>query len=274
MMVGPALSLAYAPQPVGGGSGAIGKEATVRLAERKHAALATATRDALDAAAATPADVRLQRRAAAMVRRVVGDRDARALISDLAPRAATLLGHLVELAPCPGLADAGGTWVALDDAERGGDAYVQASRQCESVEAAIAAVQPLRSVKKCDVALATLREVWPHVHGELGIAVLDGVSECSDAITLRRNLSFAPRDVVEDYFALLAQRHEEAVAAERRAEQQRRDQEAAERASEASSHCESECSAAVSSCSSSCVGDASCLQSCDAVGHACRSGCG
>ncbi len=37
-------------------------------------------------------------------------------------------------------------------------------------------------------------------------------SGCSDAITLRGNLSFAPPDVVEDYFALLADRRGQAGA--------------------------------------------------------------
>ena len=103
--------------------------------------------------------------------------------------------------------------------------------------------------------------------------MLDGVAACSDAITLRRNLGFAPPDVVADYFALLEARHREAVEQARRAEAERRDEEARSRAAEASSRCESECGAAVSSCSSSCVGDPQCNQSCDSVGHACRSGC-
>jgi hypothetical protein len=277
MLVGPALSLMYSPARVGGGAGTTSKSAEARLAARGHAALAAAAHDALVAAAASPTDVRLQRRAAAMVRAVAGDADARAGFADLAPVAARTLDHLVELAPCPGLADAAATWVALGDAARGGETYARAARQCDSVEAAIASVGPLRSVQKCDQALDVLRAAWPHVHGaraEVGIALLDGVAECSDAITLRRNLSFVPPDIVEDYFALLEARRQQELEAEHRADAERREQEAASRAAEASSRCESECSAAVSSCTSSCVGDAACNERCSSVGHVCRSGCG
>lgn len=270
LMVGPVLSLAYPMSGVADGSGALGSDSVLRLASRKQAAQATATSDALDAAIAHPADVRLQRRAVAMVRELAGSTKDVAVMAD---RTGRVIDHLVETTPCPGLSDAGATWLALADAKRSGESYVRAARQCDNVEAAVAAVQPLHSLGRCDDAIAALREAWPHAKGELGIAVLDGVATCSDAITLRRNLGFAPPDVVEDYFALLEARHREEVEQERRAEAQRRDDEAREQAAAASSRCESECSAAVSSCSSSCVGDAQCNQSCDSVGHACRSGC-
>ncbi|HEY5927734.1 MAG TPA: hypothetical protein VIV11_38880 [Kofleriaceae bacterium] len=277
MMIGPAIALAVPPGKVQAGEGDSSDAADKRLAARKHAALATATRDALDAAAAAPADVRLQRRAAAMVRALARDEKAREQIGDLTPRTKRLLDHLVATAPCPGLADAAATWLALDDEDAGGGAYVQAARQCQSVEAAIAAVRPLRRVERCETALAALREVWPRAQGarsELAIEVLDGVTACSTAITLRRNLSFVPPDVVDDYFALLEARREQEAESERRAEVARREQEAQSRAFAATSRCESECSAAVSTCTSSCGSDTSCNQRCYSVGHVCRSGCG
>jgi hypothetical protein len=258
------------------GEGSAGKAAQQRLSERAHAARATATHDALDAAAAAPQDLRLQRRAAAMVRELVGDDEARKQFGDLAT-ARQLLEHLVELAPCPGHADAAATWLALDEAGRAGDAYVRAARQCSSVEAAIAAVAPLREVDRCNVALDVLREAWPRAQSagsDNTIAVLDGVAACSNAVTLRRNLSFVPADVIDDYFALLEARRQQDLEYERRAEAARREQEAESRAFAARSRCESECSAAVSSCSSSCGGDAACNQRCSSVGHVCRSGCG
>jgi hypothetical protein len=277
MMIGPVLALAVPPRPVADGEGKLGEDASARLEARKHAALAVATRDALDAAAAAPSDVRLQRRAAAMVRDVAADKHAREQLADLLPRAKRLLDHLVAIAPCPGLADAAATWLALDDPGLAGNAYVNAAQQCESVEAAIAAVRPLRRVERCGDAIDVLRAVWPRVQGaraELAIAVLDGITSCSTAITLRRNLSFVPPDVVDDYFALLEARRIEAAEAERRAEASRRQQEAESRAFAATSRCESECSAAVSSCTSSCGGDAACSQRCYSIGHVCRSGCG
>ena len=131
-------------------------------------------------------------------------------------------------------------------------------------------------MNKCDEAIAVLREAWPLVHGaksDVGIAVLDGVATCSDALTLERNLAFVPVDVLDGYFALVRARHLEAVEAERRAERERERQEAERRAFEARSSCTSECSAAVSSCQSSCQGDGSCIQSCSTIDHVCRSGC-
>lgn len=276
LMTSPTLSLAFPTGRVPDGEGRVSDEATKQIEARSHAALAVATRDALAAAAAAPDDVRLQRRAAAMVRAVAADDEARAQLADLAPTAQRTLDHLVALAPCPGLADAAATYLALGDASKSGDAYIQAASRCDSVEAAIAAVRPLRSVERCDDALEALRAAWPHVqgaHDELGIEVLDGVAACSSAITLRRNLAFVPPDVVEDYFALLEARRVQAAEAERRAEQYRLEQEAASRAFAASSRCESECSAAVSSCETSCGGNAACIQRCSALGHACRSGC-
>jgi len=269
LMAGPTLALFYPPGGVPKDKSAVGDEAKARLAARPHKALAVATRDALDAAAAAPQDSRLQRRAAAMVRALVRDADARAQLADVTTQTTRLLERLVATAPCPGLADAAATWAALDQPARAGDAYVQAARRCESVDAAIASVGPLRSVERCDDALATLRAAWPRAQGKQGIAVLDGVARCSDEISLRRNLSFAPADVVEDYFALLAERAAQAEAAERRAEQYRREE--AVRA--ASSRCESECSSAESSCISSCRGDSPCGDRCSALYHSCRSGC-
>lgn len=277
MMIGPAISLMVPPRPVGAGEGKQSEAASTRLAARGHVALALATRDALDAAAAAPSDVRLQRRAAAMVRDVARDSTARDQLADIVPRAKRLLDQLVAVAPCPGLADAGATWLALDDSGHAGDAYVKAARQCESVEAAIAAVRPLRHDQRCDEAIDVLRTMWPRAQGaraELAIALLDGITACSTAITLRRNLSFVPPDIVDDYFALLEARRIEAAEAERRAERSRRRQEAESRAMAATSRCESECSAAVSSCTSSCAGDANCTQRCYSIGHVCQSGCG
>lgn len=283
MMVTPLIALAYPPKPIAAGPGEVSKESAARLEARKTAALATATHDAIGAAAAQPADLRLQRRAAQMVRLAAAS-DARTsatggeahgpgpLVTDAAP----LLAHLAELAPCPGLSDAAETWVALREPARAADAYVAAAHRCESVDAAIAAVRPLRALDRCDDALAVLRFAWPLIHGaraEQAIRLLDAVASCSDALTLRRNLGFVPDEVVDDYFALLEARRREEEAERRRAEQAQRDEEARERAFEASSHCDSECSSAVSSCTSSCVGDSSCIQRCDAVGHACRSGC-
>lgn len=277
LMTGPAIALLVPAKRVEAGSGAVDPASVSRIEARAKVALAEATRDALGAANAAPADLRLQRRAAAMMRSCAGDKDAQAKLAELAPDAKGTLERLVALAPCPGLADAAATWVAFGDNAKGGEAYVAAAAQCDNPEAAVAAVGPLRTADKCDEALGALRAAWPHVHGaksKLAIEILDGVVECSDELTLRRNMAFVPSDVLEGYLSLVEERARQEREAQRRAEQQQRDQEARDRAWQASSQCRSECSAAVSSCESSCSGDGGCLQSCSSVGHVCNSGCG
>lgn len=277
LMVGPLVMLAVPAGRVAEGEGGVTKEAQDRIATRKTTALAEATRDALVAADAAPADLRLQRRAVAMVRTCAGDSDARAKLAELAPHASATVDRLVATTPCPGLVDAAATWVAFGDNAKGGEAYVTAARTCDAPEAAVAAVGPLHAVDRCDLAVSALRAAWPKVHGaksKLGIEILDGVTRCSDALTLRQNLAFVPVDVMEDYFALLEARDREAREAAREAERERERESARERAWAASSSCRSECSAAVSSCEASCQGAASCSQHCSSIGHVCSSGCG
>lgn len=276
IMVSPAIVSMIPTPAIAPGSGGEAPEATARLALRAKVATAEATRDAIAAADAAPADLRLQRRAAAMIRTCAGDEVSRKQLAELAPHADATIERLVATTPCPGLADAAATWVALGDDAKGGEAYVAAANQCGTPEAAVAAVAPLRAADHCDEAIAALRAQWPHVQGaksELAIAILDGVSSCSDALTLRRNLAFVPPSVMDDYFALLEARERERREMERREREERAREEAREAASEASFRCQSECSAAISSCESSCQGDGACMQSCSSVGHVCNSGC-
>jgi len=252
----------------GGGEGEISKPAVARLEAAEEADRVVAVTDAIAAARARPDDLRLLRRAAAM---------ARAL-----GKAANVPGLddvLVLLAqkPCPGLADIAATRHVLGDDTAAGDMYLRAARECASTDAAIAAVGPLRSVDRCDEAVAALREAWPRVDASrrgAWLGVLDAVAACSDTITLRRNLSFVPASVFEDYLAVLAGRADRQRESQRRAQAEQAERASEDRARASTSRCESECSAAMSSCSSSCSGDASCNQRCDSVGHVCRSGCG
>jgi hypothetical protein len=253
-----------------GGEGSTSKEATARLDAAAKTARITAANDAIAAARAHPDDVRLARRAAAMAREIAAtDRDQLVGIGDIL---ALLAQH-----PCPGLADIAATHVTFGDNAKGGDAYLRAARECGSVEAAIAAVHPLRASERCDEAVAALREAWPRVDARkrgAWLDVLDAVATCSDAVTLRRNLSFVPASVFEDYLSVLAARAERNREYQRRAEADARAQAAEDRARAAASRCESECSASSSSCRTSCGADASCSSYCDSVYHACRAGCG
>jgi len=277
IMVSPAIVSIIPTPSIAPGSGTDAPEAQARLAARAKIATAEATRDAIAAADATPADLRLQRRAVAMIRTCAHDETSRKQLAVLAPHADATIERLVATTPCPGLADAAATWVALGDNAKGGDAYVAAAARCDNPEAAVASVGPLRAADKCDQALGALRAAWPHVHGaksKLAIDILDGVVACSDELTMRRNMAFVPTDVLEGYLALVEERARQEAEAQRRAEHERREQEARDRAWEASNQCRSECSAAVSSCESSCSGDSGCMQSCSSVGHVCNSGCG
>jgi hypothetical protein len=250
------------------GQGATSEAAQARLEAADKEARATAVIDAITVARTHSDDVRLLRRAAAMARELGAD----ASIPGLDDVLALLAQH-----PCPGLVDIGATREAFGDHDGAGDMYLRAARECASTEAAIAAVGPLRRADRCGEAVAALRDAWPRVDVNrrgARLAVLDAVAACSETITLRRNLSFVPADVFEDYLVVLANRAERdrEYRREAQASAAARDAEARERSSR--SHCESECSAARSSCSSSCVGDASCLQRCDSVGHVCSAGCG
>jgi len=264
-----ALMTLYPTGSVGPGSGGIAPEARARLAAGERAALVATAQGALAAADTHPDDLRLQRRAAALVREL-GDRG-------FEPAAVAHLLDRLAATPCPGLADVAATRDALGDHGGAGDIYLRASRDCGSVDAAVAAVGPLRQADRCGDALAGLRAAWPSVDLRTPgatVPVLDAVAACSDEVNLRRNLAFVPPEIVDDYFALLASRQRAADKAEAEAEEQRREQAAADAAREASWHCESECSAAESSCESSCSGASSCSQECSSVYHVCRSGCG
>jgi hypothetical protein len=264
-------SMIYLVVPAGraeGGAGSISEQARARLEAAERSDRRVAVTDAIAAAKARPDDVRLLRRAAAMARDL-GEPGGVAGLEDVL---ALLARH-----PCPGLADIAATRAALGDANAAGDMYLRAARECESIDAAIAAVGPLRTVDRCDDAVAALREAWPRVDASrrgAWLGVLDAVAACSDTITLRRNLSFVPERVYEDYLAVLASRTVQQREAQRRAEIEAVERAAEDRARASTARCESECSAAMSSCRASCLHDASCYPRCDSVGHVCRSGCG
>jgi hypothetical protein len=252
------------------GSGSLAPEAQTRLQASQQQALVATVRDALAAADAHPDDFRLQRRAAALVRSTADAKPRPPL--DVAP----LLARLAQQ-PCPGLADVAATRDALGDHAGAGDTYLRAARECRSVDAAIAAVAPLRQADRCNDAVVGLRAAWPlvdlHARGQT-VRVLDAVASCSDEMSLRANLSFVPSDVLSDYARLLDDRARAEEQEQARAEQQRLQQEAEDRARDATWHCESECSSAESSCESSCASEPSCSQRCSALLHSCRAGCG
>jgi hypothetical protein len=267
-----AFGLLFPDKVVEGGNGTISTASSTRLANAEVEARVTAARDATAAADAAPKELRLQRRAVSMLAGIDRER-----IASIVPSPETLIDRLVALAPCPGLADAGETWVALGNDDRGAAAYVRAARQCSSPEAAVEAAIALHRLKRCDEAVAVLREAWPLIHGAnspAGIAILDGVASCSDSLTLARNLSFVPSDVLSGYYGLLDTRERDAEAQRDQAEREEEQRQVEAREQAVARSCSSECRAASSSCDSSCRGGSSCTDRCSALYHACNAGCG
>lgn len=158
------------------------------------------------------------------------------------------------------------------DAVLGDDAsaaklYTAAVRECSQPGAAIDATWSLKKLRRCPDAIALVGEAWRTLPKTSWIDAMDAVATCSDAVTLRSNLSFVPADVREDYFALLDRR---------RAEQEQRERQYRERQERevAASSCRSSCSSAEVSCSGGCFGRGdACYSSCRSLADLCASGC-
>jgi hypothetical protein len=219
----PAAGLAVPTEQSVRGEGEPSADAKQRLAARRTAALGQATRDAIAAANEAPQDVRLTRRALAMARHYASTRTPRPTLAEL--QLDPLLAELPRLQPCPGLADVAATRVAFADNDGGGEAYLRAAQICSSVEAAVAAVEPLRAVHRCDEALTGLRETWPRVEGQprdVWVPVLDAVVACSSDATVRGNLDIYPREIVNDYLAVLEARHNAELKRQHEADEEAR----------------------------------------------------
>jgi hypothetical protein len=250
------------------GPGSIGQSAHARLEREQLTATAEAARRAAALAAASD-DTRAWRKAAALG--ALAARQHAAPPDEIRAWSEPVLRRLQS--DCDARLDGAELLEALDDDAASGDMLLGAVHQCGSVEAAIRAPGPLRRAQRCDQAIAAIRSVWPHAPHERWMALLDGVNVCSDPVTLRANLAFAPPEVVAGYFAELLRRAEEEREMRRRIAAQRAAERAASEHMRASMDCSSDCNQAVSSCDVSCSGDPACLNRCSALGSACRSGC-
>jgi hypothetical protein len=168
-------------------------------------------------------------------------------------------------------------WKA-NDSTSARDALTSAAvRPCLGVTETRAFLQAAASTKakgeksECGQAVAIAADVWPRATtSEEQVALLDGVVECSDAYSLRRNLAFVPRDVLMDYQALVRARE----AKFQRYQQQRA---AVEANRDAVEKCESMCSTMYADqggvCTDSCRGDTVCFRNCQRLGAECRRQC-
>jgi hypothetical protein len=261
-----ALCLFAACAAIAPGEGSLSKESSERLAAQQKAGEAEAVRFALRAADAAPDDLRAQRKAAELLGGWLGtvkeDERSKAYLL-----AAATLGRL-ENHPeaCTTRVEAGRVRLAADDFDGAAKAFATTARECHSVQALRAAAWPLRKLSRCSEVVTLAAQVWPAATRDEWVTVLDTVSMCSDDVSLRQNLAFAPSEVVSDYYALLRKRERERAAEEARfhAEQQRQ---------ESRSRCESECWSARNSCSSGCGSSNYCYSQCTALESACRAGC-
>jgi hypothetical protein len=254
-------------RPVQPGEGSTSQAAHQRLGEEARQAELDAVTRACRVAAVRTEDVRMQRKCLVLAgehHQVVAARrdgtkvDVRQLAGAARDQAAASCGARVEAARFDAV---------LGDDASAAKLYITAVRECSQPEAAIDAAFHLKKLKRCPDAIALVGEAWRTLPKASWIDAMDAVATCSDAVTLRSNLSFVPADVRKDYFALLDRRG---------AEQQRREREYRERREReaAVSSCRSSCSSAESSCSGSCFGRGdACYSRCRSLADLCASGC-
>jgi hypothetical protein len=254
-------------RPVRSGEGATSQAAQQRLGEETRQAQLDAMTRACRVAAARAEDVRMQRKClvlAGQYHQVAGARGdgAKVDVKQVASAA-----HDQAAASCPARGEAARFDAMLGDNASAAKLYTTAVRECSQPEAAIDAAWSLKKLKRCPDAIALVGEAWRTLPKTSWIDAMDAVAMCSDAVTLRSNLSFVPADVREDYFALLDRR---------RAEQEQRERMYREREARAAaaSSCRSSCSSAEASCSGGCFGGGdACYSSCRSLADLCASGC-
>jgi coenzyme F420-reducing hydrogenase gamma subunit len=193
---------------------------------------------------------------------------------DVLTRMQPVLGRMTSgRLPCEARGEAAHFYLAADHDAEAADQFVTAARSCSDVSAAISAEWPLKKLGRCSDAVRVLAEVYPASKQEQRVPLFDAVTDCSNSVTIRKNLSFAPPDEVQGYFDLLEQRRREEER--RRREQQLREmQERIRRENEERAWaCQNDCDRGVSQCQSGCAGDGACMNFCASNGSMCRSGC-
>lgn len=244
-------------QPVREGDGTVSTAARDRLAAEKEEAFYAQVRATAEYAAAHPDDLRANRKAVALatdaVRRIDrGDDDAdhpsipevlqwtegaRGNLSRAPSRCATN----VEVAKLHRFAgDHAAAMTLLHDSVS----------QCGYIPAMKDLAYAFERARRCDEIVPLASNVWTSAKGDEQIPVLDAVRICSTSVNLRSNLlQFAPPQIVDDYFALLAAR----------ARQRRQ------------SNCESRCWSAYDSCVASCrYGSCGCGETRDLCSAMCQ----
>jgi hypothetical protein len=225
---------------------------------------------ALKAADADPSNLRAQRKATELVQDQLETLRQSSEIAALYARAQGLLSRMETGAEaCTTRVEAGRVRSAADDREAAAHDFVRSAKDCRSVPAFIQAGFALRSMSQCDQVLALAPVVWPAATKNQWISVFDTVASCSNALTLRGNLAFAPEQTVTDYYTLIQQRQTQRAEAEKEAELQR----TKEAIEEHRSRCEAGCTKTAELCASTCSSNQACRRRCRSDAITCVAGC-
>lgn len=244
-----ALALFGCATVIAPGDGHPGDEARARLAGQAEANRARAVLRAIAAADAMPDDLRAQRKAAELAKAQLRRAEVGApLYQAIQPTLRRLEQHPEA---CTVLLEAGETHDAAGELSRAAEDFVASVKSCRSTEGLHAAVSPLRRLNRCGELVKLAAGLWPSAEQSQWVRIMDSVRLCSDPVSLRRNLSFVPPDVQNEYFNLLAARQEE----NRRL------------------NCSAHCRSARSSCEAGCWSSSACYTSCASLESACLASC-
>lgn len=252
------------------GPGRLSEASQQRLSAAAGAASFTAVRNAADAAAASPHDLRAQRKAIILAGSFAGgqhDPARKAELLQLVSRAVATTEN--SAAACEARGEVGALYDAGGEYNKAGDTWLRNASQCRAYGSLLLAAQSLRKVERCPDLLEAARTLWPRTPQTEWGHVLNAVNLCSNALSLRQNLSFVPEAVRISYLEELARQHREAVAAAAR------EQERADRAHR-SFACRSDCASAGSSCYAGCPAGTyhpNCAANCRALESVCNSHC-
>ena len=268
LLIGAGLGGCIAATPPG--PGRLSEASQQRLGAEAGAATLAAVRNAAEAAASSPNDLRAQRKAIILAGSFAGgqhDPGRKAELLQLVSRAVATTEN--SPAACEARGEVGALYDAGGEYNKAGDTWLRNASQCRAYGSLLLAAQSLRKVERCPDLLDAARTLWPRTPQTEWGHVLNAVNLCSNALSLRQNLSFVPEAVRVSYLEELARQHREAVAAAAR------EQERADRAHR-SFACRSDCASAGSSCYAGCPAGTyhpNCAANCRALESVCNSHC-
>lgn len=254
------------------GLGDLSEASKNRLNSAEHDANLAMFQRACTIADRRPDDERMQLKAASLAASLARESPDAERAKVLAPLKPTLLRLEDAAKPCVGHSAAAEVHVTMGEYREAAALFSSAARACKDVDAAIEGAHAFRNVGACDAAVALIADTWSFAPSKRWMPMFDAVNACSDAMSLRENLSFAPPEVLADYFALLDARAREE-------EQRRREEALAELAARRESErrdarfsCESYCNQSETQCRSGCTSAANCSM-CGALRSHCLAGC-